>query len=273
MAVRIDQRLVELGLAESRAKAQAMIELGLVTLQRPNTEPGTATKASLRIGPEVALVVDRKAHDQPVSRAAFKFDALIEAAGLDMTDSLCIDAGQSTGGFTERLIDQGVRYVLGVEVGHGQLASKLRSHDRVGCLEQTNIKSCTRELLAHFLMLESQSALSERLLNNGADIVSADLSFISLRKVMPTLAALLADSGHLLALVKPQFELGPGAVNRRGIISDKKQLGALRHEFEHALALSGLQMIHWLSSPITGSDGNTEFLMHAHRRSAPSLRQ
>lgn len=273
MAVRIDQRLVELGLARSRAQAQALIQNGCVTLMRPATAPANAscstkaTKASQRVGPDVRLLLSGEALRQPVSRAAFKIDALIDAANLSLTGALCVDAGQSTGGFSERLLQHDAAYVLGVEVGHGQLAASLRTNPRIGCLEHTNIKACTRETLAAFLLAENQSERSNQMAASGADLVCADLSFISLRKVLPTLAALLADDGNLFALVKPQFELGPGAVNKRGVITDLSLLGDLRDKFEQALTPLGLGIIQWLTSPIAGSDGNTEFLLHA--RSIP----
>jgi len=263
MAVRIDQRLVELGLARSRAQAQALIENGCVTLMRPATAPTKATKASQRVGPDVRLLLSGDAVNQPVSRAAFKIDALIDAAELSLTGSLCVDAGQSTGGFSERLLQHGAAYVLGVEVGHGQLAPSLRTDQRIGCLEHTNIKSCTRETLAAFLLAEDQSERSIQMAATGADIVSADLSFISLRKVLPILAALLAEEGNLLTLVKPQFELGPGAVNKRGVITNTGLLDDLQNKFEQVLTPLGLGIVNWLTSPIAGSDGNTEFLLHA----------
>jgi len=267
MASRIDQRLVELGLASSRAKAQALIEGGAVTLLRPDKSSSIASKASLRIGPDVRVLIKDGGAGQPVSRAAFKLDALLTgSAGQSVAGALCIDAGQSTGGFTERLLQHGAAYVLGIEVGHDQLATGLQSDHRVGCLEHTNIKSCTRESLAAFLAARQQPALSDRITTKGADIITADLSFISLRKVLPTLAALLAETGRLLALVKPQFELGPGAVNRRGVVTRHALLAPLREEFAVSLASVGMTVDHWLPIPITGSDGNTEFLLCASKR-------
>lgn len=263
MAVRIDQRLVELGLARSRAQAQALIEQGSVTLMRPAAAPAKATKASQRVGPDVRLSLSGEAVRQPVSRAAFKIDALIDTANLSLAGALCVDAGQSTGGFSERLLQHGAAYVLGVEVGHGQLAPSLRTDPRIGCLERTNIKTCTRETLAAFLLTEDQSEQSHQMAASGADVVSADLSFISLRKALPALATLLANEGDLLALVKPQFELGPGAVNKRGVITDMSLLDDLQHKFEHVMTPLGLSIVQWLTSPIAGSDGNTEFLLHA----------
>ncbi len=263
MGNRIDQRLVELGLARSRSQAQALIDAGRVMLTRPACDPEPARRSSLKIGPEVLLSLSGDPHDQPVSRGALKLRAIIDAAGPHVAGKLCIDAGQSTGGFTECLLEHGAAWVVGLEVGHGQLAGSLRDDPRVFCFEHTNVRHCTRQMLVEKLTDAAAPEPAMQLAGEGADLIVADLSFISLRKVLQPLSDLLARDGALLALVKPQFELGPGAVNKRGIVTDINAQNHLHEQFSTACRQVGLTLHHWIDSPITGGDGNREFLLHA----------
>ncbi len=263
MSDRIDQRLVQLGLARSRSQAQALIDAGQVMLTRPAQTPESVRRASQKVGPEVMLALKEDAAGQPVSRGAHKLDAIIEVVRPKITGALCIDAGQSTGGFTERLLTHGATTVIGLEVGHGQLAQSLRNDDRVFCFERTNVRECSRDVLEKKLIDSSAPALAQRLQSDGADIIVADLSFISLRKVLSPLSDLLAHDGVLLALIKPQFELGPGAVNKRGIVTDTEGRNQLHSQFKLACQMAGLVLRDWIDSPIAGGDGNHEFLMHA----------
>jgi 23S rRNA (cytidine1920-2'-O)/16S rRNA (cytidine1409-2'-O)-methyltransferase len=235
---RIDRLLVERGLAPTRQRARALIMAGQVRLDgRLVDKPGTACTAQQRL--------EITGQDLPyVSRGGLKLEAALRELGIDVRDRVCLDAGASTGGFTDCLLQHGARRVWAVDVGYGQLAWKLRQDPRVTVLERTNVRWLTRAQVPEPI-----------------DLVTIDLSFISLRLVLPALLALLRPGGRIVALVKPQFEVGRGLVGKGGIVRDaalhQQVLGELR-----ALAEAG-GLVHegTLPSPITGAKGNREFLM------------
>lgn len=166
-----------------------------------------------------------------------------------------LDVGQSTGGFTDCALAFGARHVIGIEVGHGQLDPELRGDPRVTCLEGLNARAMHDEPRLHDA-LAAQSAAAP-------DIVVMDVSFISQTLILPQIAQLLRPGGELLSLVKPQFEVGPGGINSRGIVSDPARYGEVEATVRACCAEHGLDVRHWQESPLAGGDGNREFLLHA----------
>lgn len=271
--VRADLHLVQAGLARSRTEARELIAAGKVTV-RDNSG------ATLRVKPSTRLPADTRAKGlqidvdstQPryASRGALKLNHAVQVFGLPVASSVCLDAGQSTGGFTDCLLRHGARWVVGVDVGHGQLAAELRINPAVVCIEGVNLRDVTRGALADHIGqhpapgsdADTARQLAEHCKHGGFDLVVADLSFISVRKVLPALNKLLGDAGQICVLVKPQFELGRGAVNGRGIVRNPRAGEQLRVQISEAAAALSLELAGWTDSPITGGDGNQEYLAH-----------
>lgn len=246
--MRADQLLVERGLAASRSQAQRLIAGGVRWFD------GAAWRAVAKNGddlPEAAqLELLDTAESRYVSRGGLKLEGALRSAGLEPAGWTCLDVGQSTGGFTDCLLQHGAARVTGVDVGHGQLHEKLRRDARVVAIEKLN----ARELTA------SQ-------VGGGFDLVTGDLSFISLTLVLPALAPLLRAGGHLLMLAKPQFELQPGQVGKGGVVRDASHYAEVERKLRGACEGLGLQVRGWYDSAITGGDGNREFFIHALARS------
>lgn len=261
--MRADQLLVERGLAASRSQAQRLIAAGVQWFD------GAGWKRVGKSGDEVPQAARVElldtAESRYVSRGGLKLEGALRAAGLDVTGWTCLDVGQSTGGFTDCLLQHGAARVTGVDVGHGQLHPKLRADARVTALEKLN----ARELTA-------------RQVGDGFDLVTGDLSFISLTLVLPALVPLLKAGvpsatqptgpgasqpagGHLLMLAKPQFELQPGQVGKGGVVRDPALHAAVERRLRDACAALGLVVKGWYDSPIAGGDGNREFFLHAQR--------
>lgn len=238
---RADVALVERGLAESRTRAQALILAGLVFSgeQRVN-------KAGDAVASDAPLEV--RGQDHPwVSRGGLKLDHALDAFSLDMTGLVALDVGASTGGFTDVLLSRGAARVYAVDVGHGQLAWKLRSDDRVVVLEKTNARHLTAE------------QIPERV---GA--IVCDASFIGLQTVLPAALDLAAPGAILVALIKPQFEVGRGEVGAKGVVRDPALHGAVCDRIRDWLdGLPGWTVTGLTDSPITGPEGNREFLIAA----------
>ena len=180
------------------------------------------------------------------SRAGAKLDAAMDAFGVDARGATCLDAGASTGGFTDVLLERGARVVYAVDVGRAQLVQRLRDDPRVVSMERTNL----REL---------------RDLPEPIDLATLDLSFISLRLVLPAVASLLRDTGVVVALVKPQFEAGREDVPRGGVVTDRATWRRVLVDVVDAARAIGLPAHDLIRSPITGGDGNVEFLVHLRR--------
>jgi 23S rRNA (cytidine1920-2'-O)/16S rRNA (cytidine1409-2'-O)-methyltransferase len=193
------------------------------------------------------------AESRYVSRGGLKLEGALRAAGLDVRGWTCLDVGQSTGGFTDCLLQQGAARVVGLDVGHGQLHVSLRNDARVTCIEHCNAREVDAALLA------SHHAPT------AYDLVVGDLSFISLTLVLPRLAPLLAATGHLLMLVKPQFELQPGQLAKGGIVRDESLYASVEQRIRAACESAGLQVAGWFDSAIRGGDGNREFFVLARR--------
>ncbi len=249
-AMRLDKALVALGICRSRAEAQTLLDAELVSV---NGRRGLKASAETDAGDVLAR------HDTGprfVSRGAHKLEGALAEFGIDAAGKNALDAGASTGGFTECLLRRGVQSVIAVDVGHGQMAPEIASDPRVQSREGVNARSLTLSDFPH-----------------PFEIIVADLSFISLTLVLPALAPLLTPSGDLVCLVKPQFEVGAAHLGKGGIVRDPKaRAGALERVAGAAGAL-GLREIGRMTSPITGSDGNTEFLLHLQPKEKEAEKQ
>jgi 23S rRNA (cytidine1920-2'-O)/16S rRNA (cytidine1409-2'-O)-methyltransferase len=236
---RLDVWLAENGHAESREKAQALVMAGRV---RINGIPATKAGVALRLPAEVEVV----AAPEHVGRGALKLAAALDAFGIRPMGRLALDVGASTGGFSQVLLERGARRVYAVDAGRGQLHEKLRGDPRVVVLEQTN---------ARFL---SQAAVPE-----PCDLVTMDVSFISVLKILPSLRAVITKEADVLVLVKPQFEVGRAQVGKGGIVRDPAlHLQVLRDVAASAQDRLGYVVEGLCPSPIRGAEGNREFFMH-----------
>ena len=238
---RLDQLLVERGLFHSRARARAAILGKLVSV---GGKP--AAKPSQPVDEHATIDVDPSAHLY-VSRGALKLAHALDNFAIDPRGLDCLDIGASTGGFTQVLLERGARHVTAIDVGHGQLAAELASDPRVTSIENLNAKDIEAMHLAH-----------------PVDLIVADVSFISLKKALPAALALAAPGARLIALVKPQFEVGPGHVGKGGIVRDPALHAEVCADIEAWLAsVSGWRVAGVTESPIEGGDGNREFLVAA----------
>ncbi len=251
---RLDAELVRRGLARSRATAAEAIAAGLVRVDGKQV-----VKASAKV--EAASTIDVEGADHWVSRGAHKLLGALEAFGVDPAGRVALDAGASTGGFTQVLLEKGAARVLAVDVGHGQLAAPVREDPRVVDLEGQNLRYLTRDA-------EALAPLRDELAASGwPDFVVGDLSFISLAHVLGSLRDLAEPGADFLLLVKPQFEVGRGGV-KEGIVRDR----ALRHDAAANVLWAawdlGLGAVGIVDSPILGGNGNHEYLVHL-RAGAP----
>ena len=240
---RADQLLFERGLAESRAKAQALILAGVVSVAgRRLDKPGTM------LADDAALAVAGPDHPW-VSRGGLKLAAAIGHFKIDPTGAIALDVGASTGGFTDVLLTHGAAKVYAVDVGRGQLAWKLRQDPRVVVLESTNARY-----------------LSETEIPDPIDLITCDASFIGLATVLPAPLSLAAKRAGLVALIKPQFEAGPKEVGKGGVVRDPAVHGAVCERIAGwVAALPGWRVVGITGSPIQGPAGNHEFLIYARR--------
>jgi 23S rRNA (cytidine1920-2'-O)/16S rRNA (cytidine1409-2'-O)-methyltransferase len=240
--IRLDTLLVDRGLAASRERARALVLAGQVRVSgQVAAKPGSPVSADA----EVALDVP----DHPyVSRGGLKLAHALDTFRIDVDGRLALDIGASTGGFTDVLLKRGARHVIALDVGHNQVDWRLRSDPRVTVIEGVNARYLTSETLPPAL--------------RKVDVVTIDVSFISLRAILPVVPALLAPHADVVALVKPQFEAGRGEVGKGGIVRDpavhERVLGEVRAEAGRL----GLSPRAQCESPITGAEGNREFLLH-----------
>ena len=242
---RLDQALVESGAFASRARAQGAIRAGLVRVDgRVVDKPAAMIAAAARI--DVAGDV----HDY-VSRGAVKLEAALTAFEIRPEGAVCLDLGASTGGFTQVLLRAGAAKIYAVDVGAGQLHPAIAADPRVVNLERTHAKD-----------------LSPAIAPDPIEIIVCDVSFISLKKALPAALALAAPGGRLVALIKPQFELGPRALGKRGIVkATGETLQRLTRDISAWLSEQGWREIGVIDSPIAGGDGNKEFLIGAIKSS------
>lgn len=237
---RLDVELVRRSLADSRADAQSLIDA-----RRVLVNGAIADKSSRQVAPADQLHVAGPPA-RYVGRGALKLDHALDEFSLDVTGMTALDAGASTGGFTDVLLQRGAVRVVAVDVGHGQLHERLRRDPRVVNIERTNVRHLDLDTIG-----------------GPVDIVVGDLSFISLRLVIGPLAAVCKPGAPMVLLVKPQFEAGRAEVSRgRGVVTDPAVHARVRDEVEAACEAVGCRVEGWTDSPITGADGNREFLIH-----------
>jgi 23S rRNA (cytidine1920-2'-O)/16S rRNA (cytidine1409-2'-O)-methyltransferase len=240
--VRLDQLIVDRGLAESRSRAQALLLGG-----RVRAGSGDAARLDRKPGDLVdpELVLEVAAPDPYVSRGGHKLAAALDAFGVDPAGRVCLDAGASTGGFTDVLLQRGARRVYAVDVGRGQLAESLRRDPRVVSMERTNARSLTATSLPE-----------------PVSLATVDVSFISLRLVLAPIASTFGpEGGDLIPLVKPQFEAGRGET-KGGVVRDAAVHARVVREVTDAAIAAGLEPLAEIESPILGPEGNREFLLH-----------
>ncbi|MDX1764543.1 MAG: TlyA family RNA methyltransferase [bacterium] len=236
---RVDKVLVARGLAPSREKARALILSGDVIVNEQRID-----KAGFLIGEKDAIRI-RGGGSSYVSRGGEKLERALEAFRIDPAGKIALDVGASTGGFTHCLLEGHAAQVYALDVGYGQLAWSLRQDPRVVTLERTNIRHATA---ADFPVL--------------FDLITIDVSFISLVHVLPVVKSLLKGTGQLVALIKPQFEVGKGQVGKQGVVRDPSQHRDVIEKIQHFAAKIGLDPLAVVESPIRGPKGNREFFIH-----------
>jgi 23S rRNA (cytidine1920-2'-O)/16S rRNA (cytidine1409-2'-O)-methyltransferase len=237
---RLDAELVRRGLVATTTQAADAVRDGLVRVSgRPADNPSTLV--------DRAEPVELIAAGAPfVSRGGDKLEAALDRFGLDVTGRRCLDAGASTGGFTDCLLRRGAEHVVAVDVGYGQLAWALRTDPRVTVLERTNVRDLTPEAIGP-----------------APEVVAADLSFVSLRGVVPSLVGLAAPGAAFVLLVKPQFEVGRDRVSPGGVVRDPAAWRDAIEGVAQTCARAGLQVLEAMASPVLGPAGNVEFPLHA----------
>ena len=247
--MRADVLLVERGLAPSRTAAQRLIAAGHVFARDGNSRVALS-KPSVSVADDVSLEIEASDLHRFVSRGGLKLDGALMHVGLDVAQLHCLDVGQSTGGFTDCLLERGAAHVVGVDVGHDQLHARMRADARVTCIEGVNARTLAQ-------------------IGEPFDLIVADVSFISLTKILPQWPALLAVNGRVLSLVKPQFEVGADNLARGGIVRDVSLYATVEKCIRAACVQAGLRVLDYVDSPITGTDGNREFFVYAEAAEKP----
>ncbi|MEC5212712.1 23S rRNA (cytidine1920-2'-O)/16S rRNA (cytidine1409-2'-O)-methyltransferase [Polaromonas sp. CG_9.5] len=283
--MRADLFLVEHGHATTRSQAQRLIAAGV----QWRVDEAVAWKKIAKNGDEIPGNAELQLLDTTeakyISRGGLKLEGALKSVGLDVTGMRCLDIGQSTGGFTDCLLQHGAAQVVGVDVGHGQLHDSLRADGRVVCIEGVNARSLTADdLVSHYRRALHISSGSEDDFDEDFDdeesgddeeegdgfdpvfdFLTGDLSFISLTLVLPAVVRLLKAGGDLLMLVKPQFELQPGQIGKGGIVRDPAHFEFVEKRLRDTCASLGLDVLAWRESPIAGGDGNREFFIQARK--------
>ncbi len=235
--IRLDQRVFDLGLAQSRERAKALIMAGAVYVDgEKQTRPGVTV-------PEGAAVEVRGAKLPYVSRGGLKLEKALDTFSIDPAGLVCIDCGASTGGFTDCLLQRGACHVYAVDVGYGQLAWSLRNDGRVTVMERTNARSLTPDMFPEAM-----------------DLAVMDMSFISLRLVLPAVKGLLTERGQVVCLVKPQFEAGRESVGKKGVVRDPAVHCQVLERFIADVGTMGFFLRGLTYSPVRGPEGNIEYL-------------
>ena len=237
---RIDAELVRRGLARSRQQAAELISAGKVTV-----DGMPAVKAATAVSTTADLVIAADAADNWVSRGAYKLIGALDDLRIDIGGRDCLDAGASTGGFTEVLLDRGANRVVAVDVGYGQLAWSLRTDPRVVVVERTNVRD-----------------LSPELIGGPVEVVVADLSFISLTAVLPVLAGCASPDADIVPMVKPQFEVGRGRVGAGGVVRDPALRASAVLAVAECAGRLGWATVGATASPLPGPAGNVEYFLH-----------
>lgn len=240
---------MERALAASRSQAQRLVTAG-VRWRLPGGAWRTATKNGEDVPEPAELELVDSSETRFVSRGGLKLDGALNQVGLSVAGLRCLDVGQSSGGFTDCLLQRGAAQVVGVDVGSGQLHPSLRGDARVVCVEHLNARELTPQAVGAPPLF---------------DLLVGDLSFISQTLVWPALVPLMAPGGHGLVLVKPQFELQPEHIGKGGLVRSAESYPLVRQRVEDALQALGLQLLDYFESPITGGDGNREFFVFVRR--------
>ena len=245
--IRLDQRVFELGLTESRERAKTTIMSGKVFVDGQRADkPGAQVSEDAKI----------ELHGETlpfVSRGGYKLDKALKVFPVDPEGKICIDCGASTGGFTDVLLQHGARRVYAVDVGYGQLAWKLRQDPRVVNLERMNLRYIGKEQIPEPL-----------------DLAVMDVSFISIRLILPAVQQLLKPDADLICLIKPQFEAGREHVGKKGVVRDRAVHEAVIRQILDFAQAHGLQALGLDYSPIRGPEGNIEYICHVKNREAPA---
>jgi len=245
-AVRLDTLLVDRGLAPSRERARALILAGSV---RVNGQP--ASKAGMGVAVDADVTITTPDHPY-VGRGGVKLAHALDIFAIETAGRVALDIGASTGGFTDALLQRGVLHVVALDVGHGQLDWKLRNDPHVDVIERVNARTLTPADLPPG--------------RSRFDLITIDVSFISLKLILPVVPPLLRDTGDVVALVKPQFEAGRAEVGKGGIVRDERVHLRVLEEVIGAANALGLGHAGTAESPISGMEGNREFLLHLRRR-------
>lgn len=240
--LRLDVAVFERGFAETREKAKAMIMAGSVYLNGQK-----ALKGGVNVK-ETDVIEVRGAVNPFVSRGGLKLNKAVSSFGLTLKDCVCMDIGASTGGFTDCMLTNGAKKVYAIDVGYGQLAWKLRCDERVVNLERTNFRYVTREQVP-----------------DEVDFASVDVSFISLKLILPVMYTLLKDGGRSVCLIKPQFEAGKENIGKKGVVRDKSVHEDVVRSITAFASENGFKVIDVDFSPIKGPEGNIEYLMYIEK--------
>ena len=244
MKERLDVLLVKQGLAQSREKAKAIIMSGNVFVDGQREDKAGATFDEEKV--EITIKGNTLKY---VSRGGLKLEKAIDKFGVNVGDAVCMDIGASTGGFTDCMLQNGASKVYSVDVGHGQLAWKLRNDERVVCMEKTNFRYLTREDIADDL-----------------DFASVDVSFISLTKILLPARNLLKDHGKMVCLIKPQFEAGKEKVGKKGVVRDEKVHVEVIEKIFDFIDILDFEFLALDYSPIKGPEGNIEYLIYIEKK-------
>lgn len=243
MKERLDVLLVKNGLAQSREKAKVLIMTGNVFVNGQRED-----KAGSTFDEEKSKIEVKGNTLKYVSRGGLKLEKAMEVFPVKLEGALCMDIGASTGGFTDCMLQNGASKVYSIDVGHGQLAWKLRNDERVVCMEKTNFRYVTKEQVPEDI-----------------DFASVDVSFISLSKILPVAVELLRDAGEMVCLIKPQFEAGKEKVGKKGVVRDPKvHEEVIYNAFGYAIG-AGFEICGLDYSPVKGPEGNIEYLMHIRK--------
>ena len=258
--MRADQLLVQRGVAASRSQAVRLIESGARWMSRQGWKP---LGKSDDLPDDAQIELQDATEAKYVSRGGLKLEGALAASGLQVQGKICLDVGQSTGGFTDCLLHHGARGVVGLDVGQGQLNVRLRSDARVVCLEKVNARSVNAtEIIAGCAYVDWASGVFNGE-NAGFELMVGDVSFISQTLLLGALSSLLRPSANVLMLVKPQFELQPRQIGKGGIVKDPVHYVEVEARIRSAYAGHGLQVQQYFESPIVGGDGNREFFVSA----------
>jgi 23S rRNA (cytidine1920-2'-O)/16S rRNA (cytidine1409-2'-O)-methyltransferase len=267
--MRADQLLLQRELATSRSQAQRLIAAGVQwRTENATDQPWKRVgKNSDELPVDAQIELLDAAEARYVSRGGLKLEGALRQSGVSVVGKHCLDVGQSTGGFTECLLKHNAKFVVGVDVGSGQLHPSLREHAQVLVMENVNARELDAAQIEAAIdesaLLAGSSDDEDRAQTAMFDVIVGDLSFISQTLVLPALVPLLKPGGEVLMLVKPQFELQPGQVGKGGIVKDAAMYDVVAQRIRDCYTELGLSVEAWFESPIQGGDGNREFFIHA----------